>query len=387
MTGIAKEDIFWKHLHFTRYRDSTGSYTQESMGLHAASFKRWREKDRRVKPEDFILSPTNMPRQETVTETGRLASFTYSSGAVFQSHTPPSPQSFALPQIDTHWEVPMRGKIKERSQNLAQDLAEYRQTCSLFRDVAVGIRDFHRTIRGKPSKRKKVTRKNFACDLSGKVLATNFGIRPTVSSLGSAFETLQSKLEQPHTRRFTVTKTGKEDAPGWSGKVNRSDRAVFYVTFDVSKGDFSTGNPAELMYELTPYSFVLDWMFPIGDYLASLDALNGVNHVIGTVATRYSADLAYNNATHWSPLGAGWDLVIAPSLTYQSSQRQVYNTVPQAKLASIVEWKPSTSFHSVVNGLALLVGLSDKCGHATRPPRIHYHRPPRVNKPWSGSDR
>jgi len=386
MAGIEKEEIHWKPLTFKRKDYATNRADAWGVALHAATFRQWREKDRRVQPADLIWSPTNMPRQKTVTETGLLKSFTYSSGLKIQSHTPPSPAYLGPPEIDTHWEVPMRLKVKERSQNLAQDLAEYRQTCSLFSSLARGVADLHGTIRGRKTKRKKVTRKNFACDVSGKVLATNFGLLPTLSSLGQAAETLALKLEQPHVRRFAVTKKKSEKLDGWNGDFSRSDRAVFYVTFDVNKSDFSFGNPLELAYELTPYSFVLDWMFPVGDYLASLDALNGTSGIVGSVSTKYSApDLRYDPETSLNQVPEGYVLEIAPRASYESTERNVYSTIPQAKMSSMLEYTPSTSFHSVVNGLALLVGLNDSCGHVSKPPRPHFSKPPRSGKPWVGT--
>lgn len=41
-------------------------------------------------------------------------------------------------------------------------------------------------------------------------------------------------------------------------------------------------NPTEILWELAPFSFVLDWILPIGDWLKSLDSGFGVTFKGGT---------------------------------------------------------------------------------------------------------
>lgn len=38
----------------------------------------------------------------------------------------------------------------------------------------------------------------------------------------------------------------------------------------------SLTNPLEVAWELVPFSFVVDWMLPIGDYLSNMSALHGI---------------------------------------------------------------------------------------------------------------
>jgi hypothetical protein len=45
-----------------------------------------------------------------------------------------------------------------------------------------------------------------------------------------------------------------------------------WVLKDVS--ELGLSNPLSTLYELTPYSFVLDWVVPVGDWLSVLDAGN-----------------------------------------------------------------------------------------------------------------
>nr|UUW21295.1 MAG: maturation protein [Guiyang fiers-like virus 4] len=48
-------------------------------------------------------------------------------------------------------------------------------------------------------------------------------------------------------------------------------------------------NPAEIAWELIPFSFVIDWFIPIGNILSSLSASAGLSFAEGYRSTRYTA--------------------------------------------------------------------------------------------------
>lgn len=49
------------------------------------------------------------------------------------------------------------------------------------------------------------------------------------------------------------------------------------------------GNPAEIAWELLPYSFVVDYLWPVGDWLSSLDAAVGLQFLSGSWTRRCEA--------------------------------------------------------------------------------------------------
>ena len=55
-------------------------------------------------------------------------------------------------------------------------------------------------------------------------------------------------------------------------------------------------NPASLAWELVPWSFVVDWLCPIGPVLSALTARAGLLFVDGTVSVRTSAEGTYEHA-------------------------------------------------------------------------------------------
>jgi hypothetical protein len=49
-------------------------------------------------------------------------------------------------------------------------------------------------------------------------------------------------------------------------------------------------NPVGLIWELIPYSFIVDWFVPIGDYLSSLDRFLGKDFVKGCICKAHEWD-------------------------------------------------------------------------------------------------
>jgi len=49
-------------------------------------------------------------------------------------------------------------------------------------------------------------------------------------------------------------------------------------------------NPAEVAWELTPWSFVVDWFIPVGNFLEALTARAGVTFIDGCSAYKVVSD-------------------------------------------------------------------------------------------------
>lgn len=81
------------------------------------------------------------------------------------------------------------------------------------------------------------------------------------------------------------------------GKVTRQESYRVNLWFEVDSPALKRAsalgltNPAEVLWDLTPWSFVLDWVVPIGDWIRSLDAGFGLNLKAATGTWRRVEDL------------------------------------------------------------------------------------------------
>jgi len=126
-------------------------------------------------------------------------------------------------------------------------------------------------------------------------LQLQYGWKPLLSDVYGSVSAL-SKREQ---RDWRVTaKAYRSDSDlftksvaNWAGSADRQ-RGVFVRIDAVPTNDLTMSlqslgvtNPLNVAWELVPYSFVVDWFLPIGDWLDSLDALLGYQSVYQSVTT------------------------------------------------------------------------------------------------------
>lgn len=95
-------------------------------------------------------------------------------------------------------------------------------------------------------------------------------------------------------------------------------------------------NPALLAWELLPYSFVVDWFIPVGNYLQALDAFSGFDFVDGFQLNFSKRSYVYNytptSDRTWN--GVGWSTLIAPK--YSS------RTIVKLDRAPLASWPVAT---------------------------------------------
>lgn len=89
-------------------------------------------------------------------------------------------------------------------------------------------------------------------------------------------------------------------------------------------------NPFALQWELVPFSFVVDWILPIGPVLNAFAAPAGLTFVDGTTALKSNETLTYSyhcDAGNWSVKYLPSTASVVP-ITYSGYRRVAYNTWP-----------------------------------------------------------
>lgn len=100
---------------------------------------------------------------------------------------------------------------------------------------------------------------------------------------------------------------------------------------------FGLTNPLSLLWDVIPYSFVIDWLLPVGDYLNSLDTFVGKTFLSGTVS--YLTDsVCKTTPVNLVPYGS-WRLAssqIKPAVgKYRSYHRYPLSAFPSARVPTI----------------------------------------------------
>lgn len=254
------------------------------------------------------------------------------------------------------WASSLREKLAGNKYNLGSSVAEYRESVKLFVGAAKSLHSAYRTIRGHMPRRKLR-----ACSVPAAVLQYNFGVAPLVEDLYSSVEVLRHRLEEPLFRRLSVGIKIPFSGPFTYGPYDYDANGLFRQRATVNyridpnyslSSDFDFGNPIEWAWELIPFSFVVDWAIPIGNWLGSLDALLGITDINGTVTTRTKDSWTYRSNVAFQYIGR---IGTYESLSYQ---RSVMTSIPMPEFPA---WSPSLSFKRATNAVSLLLGISSQC--------------------------
>jgi len=181
--------------------------------------------------------------------------------------------------------------VKHQDVNLAVALAEAHKTVSMIATLATRIAKA--LILAKKGNLIGAIRSlglNSTKDFANLHLALMYGIKPLMSDIEGLTTMLMQRSYRTETYHITAASgiRGKEmenyrlhstDFAGRSEVKSLFDVYVKYsvtvsiksnIALDLSRLGFT--NPWELAWELVPFSFVVDWFLPIGNYLKNLDA-------------------------------------------------------------------------------------------------------------------
>lgn len=148
-------------------------------------------------------------------------------------------------------------------------------------DVGGALRSLGRTTGHRDVKR--VRDKLDSSDLSGAWLAMQYGWLPTMSDVYEASRAFAFRNESRMQRYVVRTKAKKEfdsstSKPNWScpSTWTYSKQIQYELAEDFSLSApraLGLTDPASVAWELLPWSFVIDWFLPIGDYISALNVI------------------------------------------------------------------------------------------------------------------
>lgn len=135
-------------------------------------------------------------------------------------------------------------------------------------------------------------------------LELKFGVLPMIQDLNGFFSILQDEFSKPgmvivgmsRAEQSYATPSNALGLPLWdvSGKITVGAECKLYAKLDSSYSQMlaATGlnDFASSAWELVPYSFVIDWLIPIGNVLQALSAHSGITFLSGFTNTRMSSD-------------------------------------------------------------------------------------------------
>lgn len=203
-------------------------------------------------------------------------------------------------------------------------------------------------------------------------LEVQYGVRPLKMDCYGAVSALNAKESDGNPYYAAIKANGRDNedtiwyrasgfdsAMGYNVHVAVSHRchvSLFYecdMPLYASLSKLGITNPASTAYELLPFSFVLDWFLPVGNYLSAMDATVGWSFRSGTITT-----VTKMTASSPTPTGSGSGFRILSGVPYSESgtrfQREVLSSSPGPRFPS---FKNPLSGQHVANAIALVVSV------------------------------
>lgn len=204
-------------------------------------------------------------------------------------------------------------------------------------------------------------------DISGRWLELQYGWLPILQDiqdiyddarqgylrrnpLASVVKDVKQHIKTTWTRTPTTSPTETYVDEGFFGCKVRLD----YILNDpvlAAKCRVGLTNPLAVAWELGPWTFLLDWFVPIGDWLSSLDATTGFAFKAGSCTTYTKLVRNGKISVHGTDRSQKWkDVTLSSNLDHFSMNRTVYSKTP----VPTPFIKNPVSVDHALNALALL---------------------------------
>lgn len=264
-------------------------------------------------------------------------------------------------------------KVRDQSINLLNTFAERQKTIEMITERTTRV---YRAYAAAKKGNFRAAAKALGVDKRGKTnakswLELQYGWLPLLSDIHGGYEFMTGRRAKKGLL-FKVSRTitdsdSRVDTDGTSAwtkvsnvNVKKTTKVVLWYTVQyealAEAEKLGLLNPLEVAWELTPWSFVIDWFLPVGNLLGALSATNGCTFKGGTCTTTVRTNIKVQVIPK---NGTGFGTTIKrsgnaeASMDYFKMDRSVYSGTP---IPTPYVKNPFSVKHAL-NALALLRGI------------------------------
>lgn len=187
-------------------------------------------------------------------------------------------------------------EMNESVFDLLTELGELPETVKFIYSVLKEILTLFKSTRSKILVRRRNANevKQAIDEISSLWLQWRYAVQPLVHSVVDAMDLINHQYAAYQTVRKRADQTLDLESNGWQVHCTISERVWGKSRLDLSAGVRGLGmDPLVTLWELTPLSFVVDWVLPIGQFLASLGSPSGTVEHVFTRSLRINAPVTF----------------------------------------------------------------------------------------------
>lgn len=270
-------------------------------------------------------------------------------------------------------------KVKNQQVNLAQVLAEYRQSAALFADVAKRLVKVFKLVKKRQFNLAvgELLPGSFA-GAGSTHLAIQYGLRPLIGDL----EGITTLLTSGRDVLFDIVVRVKREVPRTLVSSSNRPYGLTWIKTEVHSfgyvevkykyrcrvtspgmalkrtlSELGFGNLNSLAWEAIPFSFVVDWALPIGNYLNNRDAFDNLEVVASTKTVFQKEYIHFQRTFGGTDSGFYTSHGTTGFVTERVSCDRTLVDLPPLPLPSFKD--PRSTMH-IANAIALLFQLKGK---------------------------
>lgn len=195
-------------------------------------------------------------------------------------------------------------------------------------------------------------------------LAFTYAFMPTARDVHTAMHLLEKGLVIDPTRRVRSTRTlnvnatSRKESPSGSVTSKTCEGLIRYgggIRYRVDHPVLATldalgfANPATLAWELLPFSFVVDWFVPVGEFIHQLTPPRGISFVDGYTYVKVDGTCSWSADYKTQPDPPGWRVKCSTEELLRDRRKLTAFPTPGLVIPNL-----SLSKANVASGLALL---------------------------------
>lgn len=198
-------------------------------------------------------------------------------------------------------------------------------------------------------------------------LMFQFGLRPLMSDIYAVAGELDKDEDDVTILRFRANFVTSRDYKTTDGElirlVHHYVKVSYVIEFEIENAmlktlyEYGLTNPLEIAWEMTPWSFVVDWFLPIGAWIRDVSSPRSLLYKQGskttTITSTVTSKRSYNNYSFEYDPTSRWTGEVSGSMTEHTKKRELLGESPLGFY--IPKFKSPYSAYHVAETVALLI--------------------------------